>query len=184
MNSCMSYAETKVPIQVILWRKSIRNCVAFFMQIIRYLFCANGLLYNYYKISIHNFIIVFVFECGRLIVVWFCGVCYHQFYRLLSVWLWLTDPKLAWAVCFGPVTPPQYRLMGPGKWDGAREALLTVWDRVYYPITTRDVGESDQKSGNGQLFLLSAVAVAAFLAYRVLMWTQIWTPALVHPGFV
>ncbi|KFW76863.1 Dimethylaniline monooxygenase [N-oxide-forming] 5, partial [Phalacrocorax carbo] len=44
--------------------------------------------------------------------------------------LFLTDPKLALEVLFGPCTPYQYRLRGPGKWPGAREAILTQHQRV------------------------------------------------------
>ena len=42
----------------------------------------------------------------------------------------LTDPMLAWACFFGPLLPYQYRLEGPGKWAGARDAILTVWERI------------------------------------------------------
>ncbi|XP_008059306.1 dimethylaniline monooxygenase [N-oxide-forming] 4-like [Carlito syrichta] len=51
--------------------------------------------------------------------------------------LFLKDPRLAWEVFFGPCTPYQYRLMGPGKWDGARNAILTQWDRTLKPLKTR-----------------------------------------------
>ncbi|NWU97630.1 FMO5 monooxygenase, partial [Upupa epops] len=44
--------------------------------------------------------------------------------------LFLTDPKLALEVALGPCTPYQYRLEGPGKWTGAREAILTQRQRV------------------------------------------------------
>ncbi|NXG69092.1 FMO3 monooxygenase, partial [Baryphthengus martii] len=44
--------------------------------------------------------------------------------------LLLTDPRLALEVIFGPCTPYQYRLVGPGKWSGARKAILTQWDRT------------------------------------------------------
>ncbi|NWV16331.1 FMO5 monooxygenase, partial [Origma solitaria] len=44
--------------------------------------------------------------------------------------LFLTDPKLAMEVTFGPCTPYQYRLRGPGAWEGAREAILTQRQRV------------------------------------------------------
>ncbi|KFV20680.1 Dimethylaniline monooxygenase [N-oxide-forming] 5, partial [Tauraco erythrolophus] len=37
---------------------------------------------------------------------------------------------LALEVAFGPCTPYQYRLRGPGKWVGAREAILTQRQRV------------------------------------------------------
>lgn len=56
--------------------------------------------------------------------------------------LFLKDPRLAWEVFFGPCTPYQYRLMGPGKWDGARNAILTQWDRTMKPIKTRIVPDS------------------------------------------
>ncbi|KFP64998.1 Dimethylaniline monooxygenase [N-oxide-forming] 5, partial [Cariama cristata] len=44
--------------------------------------------------------------------------------------LFLTDPKLAREVAFGPCTPYQYRLRGPGEWAGAREAILTQQQRI------------------------------------------------------
>ncbi|XP_071421437.1 flavin-containing monooxygenase 5-like isoform X1 [Pithys albifrons albifrons] len=44
--------------------------------------------------------------------------------------LFLTDPKLAMEVLFGPCTPYQYRLRGPGAWAGARKAILTQRQRV------------------------------------------------------
>lgn len=56
--------------------------------------------------------------------------------------LFLKDPRLAWEVFFGPCTPYQYRLVGPGKWDGARNAILTQWDRTLKPLKTRIVPNS------------------------------------------
>ncbi|GAB5583406.1 dimethylaniline monooxygenase [N-oxide-forming] 4 isoform X1 [Prionailurus iriomotensis] len=56
--------------------------------------------------------------------------------------LFLKDPRLAWEVFFGPCTPYQYRLKGPGKWDGARNAILTQWDRTLKPLKTRIVPDS------------------------------------------
>ncbi|XP_042530267.1 dimethylaniline monooxygenase [N-oxide-forming] 4 [Dipodomys spectabilis] len=56
--------------------------------------------------------------------------------------LLLTDPRLAWEVFFGPCTPYQYRLMGPGKWNGARKAILTQWDRTLKPLKTRIIPRS------------------------------------------
>uniref|UniRef100_A0A7N4V2U7 Flavin-containing monooxygenase n=2 Tax=Sarcophilus harrisii TaxID=9305 RepID=A0A7N4V2U7_SARHA len=51
--------------------------------------------------------------------------------------LFLKDPRLAKEVFFGPCTSYQYRLMGPGKWDGARKAIMTQWDRTLKPLQTR-----------------------------------------------
>uniref|UniRef100_A0A5F8H6D8 Flavin-containing monooxygenase n=1 Tax=Monodelphis domestica TaxID=13616 RepID=A0A5F8H6D8_MONDO len=51
--------------------------------------------------------------------------------------LFLQDPKLALEVLFGPCTPYQYRLQGPGKWAGARTAILTQRERIIKPMRTR-----------------------------------------------
>ncbi|KAK1897179.1 Dimethylaniline monooxygenase [N-oxide-forming] 5 [Dissostichus eleginoides] len=51
--------------------------------------------------------------------------------------LLLTDPRLGLKVLFGPSTPYQYRLKGPGKWAGARQAIFTLWERVAQPMQTR-----------------------------------------------
>ncbi|XP_066479071.1 putative dimethylaniline monooxygenase [N-oxide-forming] 6 [Tiliqua scincoides] len=56
--------------------------------------------------------------------------------------LFLTDPKLALQVYFGPCSPYQFRLSGPGKWDGARDAILTQWDRTLKATRTRVVHSS------------------------------------------
>ncbi|XP_029409612.1 dimethylaniline monooxygenase [N-oxide-forming] 4 isoform X2 [Nannospalax galili] len=58
--------------------------------------------------------------------------------------LFITDPRLAWEVFFGPCTPYQYRLVGPGKWSGARNAILTQWDRTIKPLKTRIVTNSPE----------------------------------------
>ncbi|KFO94621.1 Dimethylaniline monooxygenase [N-oxide-forming] 1, partial [Buceros rhinoceros silvestris] len=47
------------------------------------------------------------------------------------------DPRLALTVFFGPCSPYQYRLEGPGCWKGARRAILTQWDRTLKPTRTR-----------------------------------------------
>ncbi|KAM4023001.1 dimethylaniline monooxygenase [N-oxide-forming] 2-like [Anomaloglossus baeobatrachus] len=56
-------------------------------------------------------------------------------------YLFFTDPRLAWQVSFGPCTPYQLRLKGPGKWPGARNAILTQWDRTIKPTKTRVLHE-------------------------------------------
>lgn len=56
-----------------------------------------------------------------------------------NMWkLLFTDPSLFRAVLFGPALPYHYRLEGPHKWDGARDAILTVYDRVRYPFYGRE----------------------------------------------
>ncbi|XP_060566212.1 LOW QUALITY PROTEIN: flavin-containing monooxygenase 5-like [Ruditapes philippinarum] len=78
----------------------------------------------------------------------------------------LTDPKLAMEVFFGPCTPCQYRLMGPGPWKGARNAIMTQWERVYKPLQTRPCAKTERKS-SGAIYML-IVAVIAVLLYFIL----------------
>uniref|UniRef100_A0A2H6N482 Flavin-containing monooxygenase n=1 Tax=Micrurus carvalhoi TaxID=3147026 RepID=A0A2H6N482_9SAUR len=60
--------------------------------------------------------------------------------KLLS--LLLTDPKLAWEVYFGPYSATQFRLTGPGKWEGARNTILTQRERIIKPTKTRALQSS------------------------------------------
>nr|XP_046248475.1 flavin-containing monooxygenase 5-like isoform X2 [Scatophagus argus] len=60
--------------------------------------------------------------------------------------LLLRDPLLWVKVFFGPCTPYQYRLTGPGQWNGARQAIFTQWDRVAQPFRTRVVPEPESSS--------------------------------------
>lgn len=41
----------------------------------------------------------------------------------------ITDPALALRCYFGPCSPSQYRLIGPGAWDGARQAIMEISER-------------------------------------------------------
>ncbi|XP_037554142.1 flavin-containing monooxygenase 5 [Nematolebias whitei] len=83
------------------------------------------------------------------------------------LWLLFTDFPLFKRVFWGPVTAYQYRLMGPGKWAGARKAIFTQLDRMYQPLKTRklEVGES---STTGRLIKLSlTVMVGGAALYYV-----------------
>ncbi|XP_059196503.1 flavin-containing monooxygenase 5-like [Centropristis striata] len=73
--------------------------------------------------------------------------------------LLLTDPRLGLSVVFGPTSPYQYRLRGPGKWAGARQAILTQWDRVAQPMQTRPCNDPKPKRSFMWPLILSAVAV-------------------------
>ncbi|NXY55757.1 FMO1 monooxygenase, partial [Callaeas wilsoni] len=73
-----------------------------------------------------------------------------------------TDPWLALTIFFGPCSPYQYRLGGPGRWEGARQAILTQWDRVLKPTRTRVPAASSSSFPSllivvGFLLLLAAV---------------------------
>ncbi|XP_071607357.1 flavin-containing monooxygenase 5-like [Heliangelus exortis] len=76
--------------------------------------------------------------------------------------LFLTDPKLALEVVFGPCTPYQYRLRGPGAWEGAREAILTQRHRIIKPLQTRHVEE--QAAASAMPFVFKLVGAVALLA--------------------
>ncbi|XP_041335044.1 dimethylaniline monooxygenase [N-oxide-forming] 1 [Pyrgilauda ruficollis] len=67
-----------------------------------------------------------------------------------------TDPWLALTIFFGPCSPYQYRLGGPGRWEGARQAILTQWDRVLKPTRTRVPAASSSS-------FLSLLTVVGFL---------------------
>ncbi|KAM9324557.1 flavin-containing monooxygenase 5-like [Gastrophryne carolinensis] len=75
-----------------------------------------------------------------------------------------TDPKLAWHVFFGPCTPYQYRLYGPGKWDKARVTILTQWDRVLKPTKTRYV-KSNSSIAPNFIFLFSILVLFAVIFF-------------------
>ncbi|XP_060088549.1 flavin-containing monooxygenase 5-like [Heteronotia binoei] len=82
-----------------------------------------------------------------------------------NMWLlFLKDPKLAWEVLFGPCTPYQYRLQGPGKWDKARKAILTQHERIRKPFRTRAVPDSLSQSRQPLVFkAFLAVAIVTTL---------------------
>ncbi|XP_064520403.1 dimethylaniline monooxygenase [N-oxide-forming] 4-like [Pseudopipra pipra] len=74
--------------------------------------------------------------------------------------LLLTDPRLALAIFFGPCTPYQYRLVGRGAWSGARDAILTQWQRALKPLRTRVVDEDCDRSSGWCWMCLLALPVA------------------------
>uniref|UniRef100_A0A671V0M5 Flavin-containing monooxygenase n=1 Tax=Sparus aurata TaxID=8175 RepID=A0A671V0M5_SPAAU len=83
-------------------------------------------------------------------------------------WLFLTDPRLALQLLTGPCTPYQYRLTGPGKWAGAREAILTQWERVLQPFRTRVVPEPESRpsSRRGIIVIVSGAALLCCFCYN------------------
>ncbi|CAB1324189.1 unnamed protein product [Coregonus sp. 'balchen'] len=60
--------------------------------------------------------------------------------------LLLREPGVGLRVLLGPCTPYQYRLRGPGQWDGARQAILTQWERVAQPFRTRMAPEPESRT--------------------------------------
>ncbi|XP_034369423.1 flavin-containing monooxygenase 5-like [Arvicanthis niloticus] len=83
--------------------------------------------------------------------------------NLLSLLLW--DTKLAKEIFCGPCTSYQYRLQGPGKWAGAREAILTQRERMLKPLRTRVVKHS--QASLSHLFWVKSVCVVFFFFISV-----------------
>ncbi|XP_012513184.1 PREDICTED: dimethylaniline monooxygenase [N-oxide-forming] 1 isoform X1 [Propithecus coquereli] len=78
----------------------------------------------------------------------------------------LTDPRLALTVFFGPCSPYQFRLTGPGKWEGARNAIMTQWDRTFKVTKSRIVQESPSPFESLlKLFSFLALLIAVFLIF-------------------
>ncbi|XP_073212457.1 dimethylaniline monooxygenase [N-oxide-forming] 4-like isoform X2 [Lepidochelys kempii] len=92
--------------------------------------------------------------------------------------LFLKDPKLALEVFFGPCTPCQYRLAGPGKWVGARNTILTQWHRTLKPLRTRVI---DDSSNHSSVFhLLTILGLPALLCAGLFICK--YSPQLWFPG--
>ncbi|XP_054458153.1 flavin-containing monooxygenase 5-like [Anoplopoma fimbria] len=79
-----------------------------------------------------------------------------------TLWLLLTDPRLALQVVLGPCTSYQYRLTGPSQWAGAREAILTQWERVREPFRTRVVPEPETRL-TSRCSIIESVSGAALM---------------------
>lgn len=71
----------------------------------------------------------------RLDFVQYCDEIAKQFGVKPNLWKYLfTDFPLFMKLVFGPSLSYQYRLQGHGKWDGAREAIMTADDRIQWPL--------------------------------------------------
>ncbi|KAJ1172155.1 hypothetical protein NDU88_004005 [Pleurodeles waltl] len=84
------------------------------------------------------------------------------------LYLFLTDPRLAWEFFFGPATPYQFRLTGPDKWDGARNAILGQWERTDRATRSRAVPKSNKMKIFPflQVLFLSLLVAAVFLLWE------------------
>ncbi|KAM3619225.1 uncharacterized protein V6R79_004780 [Siganus canaliculatus] len=83
------------------------------------------------------------------------------------LWLLIKDPRLALKVLLDPCTPYQFRLTGPGQWAGARQAILTQWERVMQPFRTRVDPEPETKPSCTQ-------GVIEMFSYAVLLCSLFW----------
>ncbi|XP_046577322.1 flavin-containing monooxygenase 5-like [Haliotis rubra] len=84
--------------------------------------------------------------------------------------LFFTDPKLWYKMVFGPAVPPQWRLEGPGKWSGARDAIFSVHENTLYPMQTRKSGQNERDGlYDGWISLLKKLCLCV-LALLFLNW--------------
>ncbi|KAI0232851.1 Dimethylaniline monooxygenase [N-oxide-forming] 2 [Lamellibrachia satsuma] len=85
--------------------------------------------------------------------------------------LLLTDPKLGWRCYFGLLAAYQYRLTGPHKWEGARDAIFGIRERMLYPLKTRPIPEELGVSRHRKFTLLvTAAPFLAVAAYGLYWW--------------
>lgn len=80
-----------------------------------------------------------------------------------------TDPKFWYKLYCGPATPPQWRIEGPGKWEGARDAIERVEEKTWYPLKTRDAGAHEADGlydGWIKLFKKIGILIIIFLFLR------------------
>ena len=94
----------------------------------------------------------------------FFPVSDYSSHAVFLVRLLVTDPRLAVEVYFGLTTPYQYRLVGPGAWSGARDAILSARERILQPLKTRRVAIATSDNRRRSLFLLALVVGAAGLS--------------------
>ncbi|XP_061307870.1 dimethylaniline monooxygenase [N-oxide-forming] 2-like isoform X2 [Pezoporus flaviventris] len=91
--------------------------------------------------------------------------------------LLLTDPRLALAIFFGPCSPYQYRLVGQGKWRGARDAILTQWQRTLKPLRTRVVDDCSNSSSSCHWMYLLVLPVALMAGFLFSKYPRLgWSP--------
>ncbi|CAH1271239.1 FMO5 [Branchiostoma lanceolatum] len=81
--------------------------------------------------------------------------------------LLFTDPHLALECYFGPCTPYQYRLMGPGAWKGAKEAIQTQMYRVKYATKTRATPDQSERRIMGIVMVLMLLMPILALAWKL-----------------
>ena|SRR6218665_394323 len=103
-------------------------------------------------------------------MIWGIRICNLQLQLitvLIVVRLFLRDPKLAISMFFGPIAPSHYRVMGHGAWPGARDAILTIMDRVAKPLQMKPYPKNGQSSTMRLLFFVVLAIALCFLAIYV-----------------
>lgn len=81
--------------------------------------------------------------------------------------LLLKDPRLAVKLYFGPCNSYQYRLTGPGPWQGAKSAILTQKQRILKPLKTRAVKASRDFPVSFLLKILGLLAIVVAFVFSL-----------------
>jgi len=68
-------------------------------------------------------------------------------------------------VYFSLTTPSQYRLVGPGAWSGARDAILSSRERILQPLKTRRVAIATTDNRRWSLLLLAFIVGVVLAAW-------------------
>eukprot|EP00069_Balaena_mysticetus_P021142 bmy_13409T0 len=81
--------------------------------------------------------------------------------------LLLKEPKLAVKLYFGPCNSYQYRLVGPGQWNGARSAIFTQKQRILKPLKTWALKTSSNFPVSFLLKILGLLAVVVAFFFQL-----------------
>ncbi|GMT35860.1 hypothetical protein PFISCL1PPCAC_27157, partial [Pristionchus fissidentatus] len=79
------------------------------------------------------------------------------------------DPKMAFATAFTPFASYFYRLRGPHPWSGARDACLTIEDRIVQATDAKGKGSPFNALKSGALHELITFIVFAILLIAALI---------------
>ncbi|XP_077013077.1 flavin-containing monooxygenase 2 [Tamandua tetradactyla] len=79
----------------------------------------------------------------------------------------LKDPKLAVKLYFGPCNSYQYRLVGPGRWEGARDAIFTQKHRILKPLKTRALKPPSNFPVSFLVNILGLLAIAVAFVFQL-----------------
>ena len=84
------------------------------------------------------------------------------------------DVKMALALLFGPAHPFHYRLCGPHKWGGARDATFNAYRETIYSTQHRRVWEEEEKNKRREwLQVLKPLWLFVLGLVVYLIWSQL-----------
>ena len=86
--------------------------------------------------------------------------------------LFFSDPALALKCFFGPCTPPQFRIMGPNAWAGAKKAIEDAPGNVIYATKTRVLKQREDKGNNSAAVYLKLLVLLVMVAAILIRFYQ------------